>query len=524
MRSPIILNDLYWLAPDGHQPFDPLNLQLGPHRTGLVGRNGAGKSTLLELIAGRLQPAGGHVHREAQVAMLRQDLHGVSTISDLFGTTEALAVLARAAAGTASLEELAEADWGLPARMEQCLQRFSLDVPVDQSLASLSGGQGTRARLAALVFQQPDFILLDEPTNHLDREGRDQVLSLLGSWSGGALVASHDRELLDAMDVIVELGTLGANRYGGNGTFYRREKAAELAQAEQALAVASRQNAELAAHRQQVAERQSRKDKAGRRRRHVGGQPKILLNAMAGRSEETSASTERITKKRQEKAAEHLHEARSRVEVIKPLSVSLPSTGLAEGQCVLRLERLTGGYAGKPAVIEDLDLQLVGPERIAVQGGNGTGKSTLLSLIAGELAPWSGNMQVIPDHVLLDQGLGILDRTASVLENFQRLNPGVDATESRTLLSRLQFRGEGTLQPLHCLSGGQLMRVALACTIGNDRPARLMMLDEPTNHLDLAAQEALEDALQNYDGALLVVSHDERFLDAIGVERQLKLV
>ncbi|MGQ7842876.1 ATP-binding cassette domain-containing protein [Granulosicoccus sp. 3-233] len=523
MRSSIILNDLFWLAPDGYQPFVPLSLQLGPNRTGLVGRNGAGKSTLLELIGGRLQPAGGHIHRDGRVAILRQDLHGVETISDLFGATEALAVLARAAAGTASLDELAEADWELPVRMEQCLQRFSLDVAVDQSLSSLSGGQGTRARLAALLFQRPDFILLDEPTNHLDREGRDQVLSLLHGWRGGALVASHDREVLDAMDAVVELGAFGAKRYGGNGTFHREAKAAELSQAEQALTVASRQSAELAAHRQQVAERQSRRDKSGRRRRHEGGQPRILLNAMAGRSEETSANQSRITKKRQESAAEQLQAARSRVEMIKPLSVSLPSTGLARGQCVVQLEQLTGGYPGGSAVIEGLDLQLVGPERIAVQGGNGTGKSTLLTLISGHLAPWSGTIQVIPDNVLLDQQLAILDRTTNVLDNFQQLNPGADATESRTLLSRLQFRDESVLQPLHGLSGGQLMRVALGCTIGNDRPARLLMLDEPTNHLDLAAQEALEAALQHYDGALLVVSHDERFLDAIGIDRQLTL-
>ena len=130
-------------------------------------------------------------------------------------------MLARAAAGKATLEELAEADWELPVRMEQCLQRFSLDVPVDQSLASLSGGQGTRARLAALVFEQPDFILLDEPTNHLDREGLDQVLSLLRSWSGGALVASHDRFFLDnAVDTIWEMSRYGIESFSGNYSSY----------------------------------------------------------------------------------------------------------------------------------------------------------------------------------------------------------------------------------------------------------------------------------------------------------------
>ncbi len=524
MRPSLILSDLYWVAPDAHYAIDPISLQLAPCRTGLVGRNGCGKSTLLSMAGGQLQPTGGQVMCDGRVALLRQDVHDLDTVADLFGIADSLRVLARAAAGTATLAELADADWELPARVMQCLQRFSLDVEFDQPLASLSGGQKTRARLAALIFEEPDFILLDEPTNHLDREGRDQLLNLLRSWKGGALVASHDRELLDVMDCIVELSSLGVRRYGGNGTFYQREKAAELSQAEAALQFASRRSADLAAHRQRLAERQSHKDKSGRHRRQDSGQSKMVLDAMAGRSQETAAKNRRVSAKRLEDAAEQLQAAKSQIETRKPLSVSLPPTGLARGQCVLRLARLCGGYSGQPAIIREGNLRISGPERIAVQGGNGAGKSTLLSLIAGKLTPRSGELQVVADHVLLDQEWGLLDKSCNVLENFQRLNPGVDTTQSRTLLSRLQFRDEQVLQPVHSLSGGQQMRVALACTVGNDRPARFMMLDEPTNHLDLEAQGALEAALRTYDGALLVVSHDVRFLDAIGIDRRVVLV
>src|SRR5690606_17827071 len=153
------------------------------------------------------------------------------TIADLFGISEALALLARGEAGSATADDLANADWTLEARLAESLARFALEATPETPLASLSGGQRTRAMLAALVFAEPDFLLLDEPTNNLDRDGRNAVISLLASWRGGAIVVSHDRELLDTMDQIVELTTLGATAYGGNFTFYLERKAIELAAA-----------------------------------------------------------------------------------------------------------------------------------------------------------------------------------------------------------------------------------------------------------------------------------------------------
>ena len=227
MPASIVLSGLAWSTPDGRPLFSQLDLSFGVGRTGLVGRNGIGKSTLLKLIGGALQPHAGTIAVTGTLGVLRQSVQDSpgETVADLFGATEKLALLRRAEQGAASADDLA-APTGRSKRgsLPRSTGSGSTRVP-DTELATLSGGQRTRVALAALVFAEPDFVLLDEPTNNLDRAGRASVIDLLASWSGGAIVVSHDRELLETMDAIVELNALGATRYGGNWSHYRDCKA-----------------------------------------------------------------------------------------------------------------------------------------------------------------------------------------------------------------------------------------------------------------------------------------------------------
>ncbi len=213
----ITLSALSWAKPDGEHVLTDLNLAFGAERTGLVGRNGVGKTSVLHIVAGLLRPDAGTVAIEGRVALARQMLSAGAdeTIADVFGATEALAVLQRAQKGEARLEELENADWTVEERIMSALARLGLDARADTPLMQLSGGQRTRAALAAAIYAEPDFLLLDEPTNNLDRDGRRSVIDLLSGWRSGAIVVSHDRELLEEMDAIVELTSLGAKRYGG---------------------------------------------------------------------------------------------------------------------------------------------------------------------------------------------------------------------------------------------------------------------------------------------------------------------
>ncbi|MBL6616195.1 MAG: ABC-F family ATP-binding cassette domain-containing protein [Reyranella sp.] len=520
----ITVSNLAWSTPDGRPVLSNLDLSFGSERTGLVGRNGVGKSTLLRLIAAELQPQAGSISLAGTLGVLRQavQVDPTETVVDLFGIADALDLLARAARGDADAEALAHADWTLEARLAEALGRLGLDVSPGTRLGTLSGGQRTRLGLAALVFAEPDFILLDEPTNNLDCNGRRAVIDLLAGWRSGAIVVSHDRELLETLDAIVELTSLGATRYGGNFSHYRECKALELAAARHDLADAEKRVAEVAERAQATAERQARRDSAGRRKRAKGDIPRIQLNKLRSSAENTGGANARLAERRNDQALEDAAVARRKIEILQPLTVTVPPTGLPASRTVLRVDGVNAGYAPGRPVLRDLSFTATGPERIAVTGPNGSGKTTLLALIAGNLAPWAGTVRLAADIAALDQEVALLDAASTIRDNFRRLNPEADETACRASLARFMFRADAALQTVGSLSGGQLLRAALACVLGV-HPPQLLILDEPTNNLDLDSIAAVEAGLRAYDGALLVVSHDEAFLAAIGITRRLEL-
>jgi ATPase subunit of ABC transporter with duplicated ATPase domains len=521
----ITISNLSWSTPDARSVLSDLDLSFGAERAGLVGRNGVGKSTLLRLIKGELRPLSGTISINGTVGMLHQAVQvgADRTVADLFGATDALALLRRAEEGMASIDELADADWTIEDRMRAALGRVGLDALPDTPLTALSGGQRTRASLAGAIFAEPDFMLLDEPTNNLDRAGRDAVIALLTGWRAGAIVVSHDRELLEAMDAIVELTTLGATRYGGNWSRYRERKAIELAAAEHDLANAERQIAEVERRTQETVERKARKDSAGRRKGAKGDMPRILIGARKERAEATGGENARLAERRRSEAAEIVGEARQRIETLKPMTVVIPPSGLAANRIVLEMDGVTAGYEPGQPILRDLSLTISGPDRVAIVGENGSGKTTLLALVTGALKPCTGTIRTISSIAMLDQRVGLLDPDRSIRDNFVRITGERDENTCRAALARFMFRADAALQIVSTLSGGQMLRAGLACVLGGPTPPSLLILDEPTNHLDIASMEAVEAGLRGYDGALLVVSHDEAFLDAIGIERRVEL-
>lgn len=523
MPASIILSNLSLATPDGRSLLSNLDLTFAAERTGLVGRNGVGKTTLLASISGEHLPHSGRVLVNGSIGLLRQDaqLPAGASVADLFGVGPALELLRRAERGDAAIDDLAAIDWTLEARLAAALARLGFDLSPDTELSSLSGGQITRVRLAALIFAEPDFLLLDEPTNNLDQAGREALTDLLAAWRGGAIVVSHDRSLLETMDAIVELTSLGAARYGGNWSRFREQKAVELAAVRHDLAHAEKRLSEIDGNAQQAAERKARKDSGGRKKRARGDMPRILAGARKDRSEDSGGKTAQIAERQRAEALEAADAARRRIEILQPLSVKLPATGLPAGREVLWLEGVSAGYRPEQPVLRDLSFAVVGPERVALVGPNGSGKTTVLKLIAGELRPLSGIVRVRPDFALFDQKVSLLDPGLSILDNFRRLNPKAGANECHAALARFMFRADAALQVVGSLSGGQMFRAGLACVLGGPMPPSLLILDEPTNHLDLESIEAVEAGLQAYDGALLVVSHDEAFLQAIAITRRI---
>jgi ATPase subunit of ABC transporter with duplicated ATPase domains len=525
MSISVHISNLSWSAADGARLFTDLNLSFGAERTGLIGRNGIGKSTLLQLIAGERKPLAGTISVTGAIAEMRQQAirDPGDSLVDLLGVRRAYDLLSRAEAGLATLEELTEAEWDLPARINKALQSCGLQLAPETRLDRLSGGQRSRAGLSALVMSGADMLLLDEPTNNLDQEGRRAVMELVQSWRGGAIVVSHDRELLECMDAIVELTSLGAKRYGGNYTAYQRQQATELEAAKRDLGAAETMLGQVERRAQQAVERKARKDSAGRRQRTKGGQAKVLLDAAKGRAEASGGAGTRLRDERRSLAQQAVAAAREKIEIREPLNMALAPTGLSADKTVLRLERISGGADPTCPVIRDLSLTLTGQERVVIAGPNGSGKTTLLKLATGQMPLQAGKRELGGGYAMLDQHLGLLFSGQSACENFLRLNPRADTNMAHAALARFGFRAQEALRDVSGLSGGERLRCGLACVLGATPPPALLILDEPTNHLDLDGIAALEAALQGYDGAVLAVSHDRVFLSALSPDRVVHL-
>ena len=526
MSASITLSSLTFSLADGRVLFSDLNFSFNQERIGVVGRNGIGKSTLLRGIAGEVLPTAGSVSLGGTACRMRQTFDTASgeTLASLFGVSSALARLARIEQGQGSEHDFAEADWTLEIRLAEAISRAGLaGTAPNTPLAQLSGGQRTRASLAALMFAQPDFLLLDEPTNNLDRQGRLDVAQMLSSWRGGAIVVSHDRELLETMDAIVELTTLGARRYGGDWSSYEAQKAVELATAEQELAQAERRVSEVAEKAQSASERKARRDGAGARTAAKGGAPRILLGTLKNRAEDSSGALGRLAERQKADAEETARIARGKVEVLQPFSVKLASCELPPGKEVLAVEHLSAGYPDCAPVLQEVTFHIHGAERVALCGGNGAGKSTLLKTVQGALPPLSGKMAIKVPFVMLDQDVSLLQGDQTILDNFRNMNPDADENACRASLARFRFRADAALQRVETLSGGERLRAGLATILGGAAPPQLIILDEPTNHLDITSLETVEAGLNAYDGALLLVSHDETFLERIGVTRRINL-
>jgi ATPase subunit of ABC transporter with duplicated ATPase domains len=510
-------------TPDRQRLFDNLTFSLHAERVGLVGRNGSGKSTLLRIIAGLAEPAAGHVIRSGTIGTLAQDWAEQLTVADALGIADSLAVVERILAGQAREADFDAADWTLPARIEAALVEAGLPaIALDRIVGTLSGGERTRIGVARLLLEAPDLLLLDEPTNNLDVAGRAAIYRLIRGWRGGVLVASHDRELLEAMDRIVELTPVGVRIVGGGWSMFAqmRDEARARAATERERTEAQLLHARREVQRQREAK--DRRDKAGRAFAARGSEPKILLGARAERAENSGGRGQRLAERIISEATGRAEQARERIEILTPLTIAVPPTGLGSGTELLAMEKVTTAVGDR--TFGPWTLAITGPERIAIGGPNGAGKTTFLKLAMGLIVPSTGTVRRVDGRAaMLDQHVTLLDPDQTILANVRRLNPALDAQAAHAACARFAFRNVDALQMVETLSGGERLRAGLACVLAGERPPWLLLLDEPTNHLDIESIEILEQALRDFDGALLVVSHDPAFLAAIGTTRTFEV-
>ncbi|GAA2102025.1 ATP-binding cassette domain-containing protein [Microlunatus panaciterrae] len=520
MHPSLVCHDLTFGWPSGETVFTQLDAVFPAGLTGLVGRNGVGKSTLLKIFAGELSPTSGRLSVPTSIGYLPQNLVLAEelTVADVLGIGEVVAALRRIDAGAgepADFETVGD-EWDVEARSAAVLTRFGFaDVDLDRTIGTLSGGEAVLIALAGLFVAGPDLLIMDEPTNNLDVAARERLFEAVASWRGTAIMVSHDRALLELVDSIAELREGSLRFFGGNFSAYTEALAIEQEAAARGVRSAE---AEVRRQRRDLIEAQTKLD---RRQRFARSQsdnlPKIVANAKRNQAEGSAAKLRGGHEADLAEARQRLEAAEERVRDDDVIRIELDSTLVPPGRDVLILDDVVLRHGVR------VSAHLRGPERIGLLGPNGAGKTTLIDTVRGAIQPRSGSVDLRVPHRLLPQRLQVLDDDLTVLAGVSKLAPGADDNTLRAQLARFLLDADMIARPAGSLSGGERFRASLAALLLSEPPPQLLILDEPTNNLDLDSVRQLTAALCAYRGALLVASHDQPFLEDIGLTGQLEL-
>ncbi|OBY75342.1 ATP-binding cassette domain-containing protein [Acinetobacter gyllenbergii] len=498
--------------------FEHLSFQLPLHQfTGLIGRNGQGKSLLMSILQAQMTtalPYSGQItwqtphqylaqHQRVQADTIAQALH----IDNLNGCFE------RIRQGTASFADYDQVEhlWHLPTEWQQLLQSADLPIDLDTPTQHLSEGQKTKLALCRLFLLKDHYLLLDEPSNHLDTQGREWLIQQMSQHPTGGLIISHDRQLLSHVQGIFSLNQLGLHYYGGNYALYQQQHQLQVDALSHVVQQEKRELKQLKEQQHHSQMKAQKRQKAGEKLRASGSQAPILLDAKKEQSEQSQAHLRKQQIKQLANAKDELQQKQTQLEHLKTQSFEFALTARKSGE-ILRCHQLQLAYAKT----QPIDLAITAGEKLHLRGANGTGKSTLLKTLQGLIPPLTGEVYCKVTSTYLDQRFSLLDDTISALEYLQHIDPGLTEQQGRTLLGNLQIRRDKALMPISILSGGERLKVALLAL--KQQAVALLLLDEPENHLDIESRELLAQAINSFSGAVILVSHDETFVEACGIK------
>ena len=563
----ISIQQISYIHPDKEVLFSDLNFAISKgQKLGLVGNNGCGKSTLLQIIAGQLSPSSGVIVRPDELYYIPQHFgqYDSLTIAQALRIERKQQALHAILSGDASNENFVvlDDDWNIEERSIAALDlwglgQFTLSYPMNL----LSGGEKTRVFLAGMDIHHPPVILMDEPTNHLDSSGRQRLYDWVEKCRSTLLVVSHDRTLLNLLPEICELEKHQINYYGGNYEFYKEQKTLmqealqqRIEEKEKALRIARKVARE-------TAERRDKQNVRGEKNHIKKGVPRIVLNALQGKSEKSTSKLNSTHQEKAEKLRDERNQLRSSLSPTATLKTDFNSSSLHTGKILVTAKEINFGYhpnsinshiqmnneanladtGNHPSPdsndIQDnsdfkqqlwqtpISFQLKSGDRLRIEGANGSGKTTLLKLITGQFQPQEGNLTRMEfTYVYLNQEYSIIDNRNSILEQAYAFNNrNLPEHEIKTILNRYLFPASEWDKSCRKLSGGEKMRLAFCCLMISNNTPDIFILDEPTNNLDIQSIEIITATIKNYTGTVIVISHDDYFIQEIGIEQRILL-
>lgn len=521
-----------YTIPSGRNLFRNLDFSLeNGEKAALVGDNGSGKSTLLRLFAGALSPDSGSIRISDHYWYIPQhvsqlDNLTVAQVLQVQDKLEALFAIENGSVDPKHFEKLAD-DWLIHERLQQALDKWDLSPLTPQTpFKSLSGGQKTRVLLAGINLHQPQLILMDEPTNHLDTSGRNKLYRSIQNSDQHFLIVSHDRELLNFCNPVYELSSLGIKKYGGNYDFYEEQKQVEMEAIEHQIHHIKQSISEARKKHRETMQRKQKLDARASKKARQANLPKIIINAAKNSAENSTSRLKDVHEEKIIEEKQRLRELNQKKRSLKNIQISFDNSSLHTGKNLYQAKQINYAWADSHLLWDEpLSFLIQSGERIRINGSNGSGKSTLLHLLNEDIKPTRGKLLIQSDQrFLMDQKYTFIDRDKTVLQQAESANQIKKPDhELKTLLHRHLFDEKVWDQKCETLSGGETMRLTLCCLSLQTKQPDTILLDEPTNNLDLRNIKILTQAISDYQGTLIVVSHDSHFIKEIGIDRKVNL-
>lgn len=527
----ILLQNISFGFPGGNLLFNHINLTIQSHtKSALVGSNGVGKSTLLKIIAGEIQPLNGNTNIRGNIFYVPQMFGNLNdlTIAECLRIDQKLHALQKITNGEVDeiYFETLNDDWDIEERCQNALEHWGLEnFELTQKLEDLSGGQKTKVFLAGIQINQPDIVVLDEPTNHLDREGRKLLYDLIDKTDATVVIVSHDRILLNLVDTIFELSNQGIATYGGNYDFYAKQKEVEEEALQNDIHSKERALKKAKEKERETLERKQKLDARGKGKQEKSGVARIMMNTLRNNAEKNSSKLKSVHAEKISGISGDLRDLRSSLKNSDQMKVIFNDSNLHSGKILVTVEDINFTYGKEKLWKENISMEVRSGDRISVKGSNGSGKTTLIKLLLGNIKPLEGKINKTEfNSIYIDQEYSLIDNDSTLYDFVQTFNDNaMQESEVKTLLSRFLFWKDTWDKKCGMLSGGERLRLLLCGLSISNKAPDMIILDEPTNNLDLQNVEILTNSIKDYHGTLLVISHDEVFLQEIGIERELML-